>query len=175
MMAIEKDPTNIKLIYEYTQSVLEAVNDSITRLNNKFSTVIGFSGILLRFSIDLPDSNLLLNQWSCISCSISKILVCVLSIISICYSAWGLTSERGGDIVPPSLLLYDEDLKDWYHKTDEECRAFIALTWCNGILELTNIRKKKATILNFSIWTLTSATIVFGISIILPTIVNLLP
>jgi len=112
----------VELIYNYTESLLKARNDTITQLNGKLSTFLGFGGLLLRFSADLPDNSTLMDipGFPLSSCLLLKIVACALSAVSVCISALGLTAQERGSVVSPDKLMYK-----WFRKPDVRCRAFI--------------------------------------------------
>lgn len=69
----ENQYTNTNLVYEYTESLFKAINDSLDRLDSKIATVIALSGLILRFTLDLPGLNSL-EEMPCYSCLILKVL-----------------------------------------------------------------------------------------------------
>jgi hypothetical protein len=52
------DNNNAKLAYEYIQDCLETDKKGIESLERKLTTLLASSGVLLRLSMDLPDSSL---------------------------------------------------------------------------------------------------------------------
>ncbi len=154
--------TNVELIYNYTESLLKARSDTITQLNGKLSTFLGFGGLLLRFSADLPDCSTPLDipGFYFSSCLLLKIVACVLSAASVCLSAMGLTAKEKGSVVSPDKLM-----NKWFRKADVRCRSFIINTWRGTIEEFENLGKKKARQLNLAIYLLAIAIIVFAMDI----------
>ncbi|MEA5577659.1 hypothetical protein [Anabaena sp. UHCC 0451] len=152
-----EEHTNTKLAYEYTESILKDVNKSIDSLNTKMTTVIGFSGVLLRFSADLSNHGY---------CLYIKIAVCTLLAIDIGLCIIGLMPSPCGDVVSPEDLLDGE----WYYKSDERCRHYIASAWKAAIqqLDIQLINKRKC--LRYAMWSLALSTILFAVSIIMEAI-----
>jgi hypothetical protein len=110
------ESTNIRLAYEYTESVYKARNEALDNLNGRLGTFLGFGGLLLRFAADLPGINT-----GCLTCLILKVIVCGFSAASIFAIATGLTSNPIGTIVKPRELMTDY----WYKLSDERYRAYI--------------------------------------------------
>lgn len=152
-----EEHTNTKLAYEYTESVLKDVNKSIDSLNTKMTTIIGFSGVLLRFSADLSDNGY---------CLYIKIAVCALLAIDIGLCIIGLMPSPCGDVVSPKDLLDGE----WYYKSDERCRHYIASAWKGAIQQLELQARNKRDCLRYAMLSLASSTILFAISIIMEAI-----
>jgi hypothetical protein len=154
--------TNVELIYNYTESLLKARNDTITQLNGKLSTFLGFGGLLLRFSADLPQHSTPIDipGFPCSTCLLLKIVACALSAASVCLSALGLTAQERGSVVSPDKLM-----AAWFRKPDVRCRSFIINTWRGTIEEFRLLGIKKARRLNLAIYLLAIAAIVFALDI----------
>lgn len=146
--------TNIALIYEYTESVIKAANDSVRSLNTKLSGIIGLSGVLLKFAGDLEHST----DWS----TGLQILICILLVAASWVGLLGLQPKDIGDIVRPKELR-----KDFYYSTEEECRRYIVDNWINAIAQLDQNRDEKQGHLNTAIVFFTLATTLFGLDICL--------
>lgn len=153
--------SNIELIYEYTKSVVSAQSDSLNRLDTKFSAFLGFSGILLRFALNLPD-NSGLNVWLGLNIlQVLKVLVCTFAGASVLFSAIGLTAKNRGTTVDPKILMGD----DWYWESEERCRAFIVNTWIVTTDEYQETGRKKGQNLNLTIWLFCIATLLFAVDV----------
>jgi hypothetical protein len=144
--------SNVELIYNYTGSLYQATSNNLSSLNTRLATIIGFGGLLLRFSADLPDDNL----WQ----TIIKLMTGLLISISVCFSLAGFLSKASGSVVKPEALL-----KKWYYSTDEECRLIIIREWAKTIEELNDLRKHKSDRLNLSVIFLVASVLFFGLSI----------
>jgi hypothetical protein len=100
------DPENIKnvdLAYTYTENY---INDRIKEVSNirlRQSAFLGFAGLLLRFSLDLPDSQP--------SYLLTKILALSTSFGSILTLGWALRSVSSGKVLFPSVLIGDKYLQ----------------------------------------------------------------
>lgn len=165
--------TNTKLIYEYTENSLKLLNDSITTLNTKFSAVIAFSGLLIKFSTGLPDSSLSISlsngiELSCYLCLILKVLVCISLIIAIGISLLGYCPIEGGEIVKPEYLL---DM--WRNRPEEKYRIAFIKNWGKSMAELDYIRKKRAKLLQYAIYAVGIATLLSALDVILASILTL--
>lgn len=140
---------NLEIIQRYTESVYKTVTDSINALDTKLTTVIGFSGVLIRFTSDLS----VCNSWFIAT----KILVCLLLISSVICSVIGLTPKPSGPIVTPRELR-----ENYYYGKDEECRRYITDNFINAVEQMDKFRAKKRRWLFYGILLLTFGTIIFG-------------
>lgn len=166
-----KEHTNVELIYSYTESLLKVRNDTITQINGKLSTFLGFGGLLLRFSADLPESSLSINVLgeSYNVCLVLKVITCTVSTLSICLSALGLTAQERGIVISPDKLM-----NKWFREPDIKCRSFIINTWRETIEEFRILAKKKARRLNLAIYLLAIAAALFALDIGIASWVNTL-
>jgi len=155
------ESTNIRLAYEYTESVYKARNEALDNLNGRLGTFLGFGGLLLRFAADLPGI-----KTGCLTCLILKAIVCGFSAASIFVIATGLTSNPRGILVKPRELMTDY----WYNESKERYRAYITNTWVEAIELFEKAAIKKGKRLNLAIWLLTLATIAFALDIIIASV-----
>ena len=99
--------SNIKLIYEDSESSLKVVRDDINTFNTRLSVLIGFNATLIRFAMDLPA------QFSCsmvcYSCLWLKTLTLVLLIASIGISLWGILPKSQETLIYPKNQLAKSD------------------------------------------------------------------
>ena len=93
-----QEPQNISVdtIYNYTESHIKSLEESITRIDARFSTFIGFSGVLIRIALDLENH------------SVIRFLVCLFSVIVIIIGALGLVAKQRGSVLAPSALMEDK-------------------------------------------------------------------
>ncbi|MBD2066176.1 hypothetical protein H6F93_01305 [Leptolyngbya sp. FACHB-671] len=145
----EQEQNNIDVIQQYTESAYKTVNDSINALDTKLTTVIGFSGLLIRFTSDLGAGN----QWLVIA----KISICLLLIASVLCSVVGLLPGQTGAIVTPRELR-----EDFYYKKDEECKRYITDNFINAIEQMDSFRDRKRRWLIRAILFLAVGTTGFG-------------
>lgn len=155
-------PTNVKLIYDYTEALYKGVSDNIDAINTRLGAVIGFSGLLLRFAVDLPDVSNIIAGFHCNTCLMLKIACCGAAIVSILLAAFGLTGNPAGRIVKPNTLL-----DKYYTDTEEKCRLYITRTWIQAIEDMRAVRQKQARKLNQAIWALVVAAIASGVDILM--------
>lgn len=85
---------NVNAIYEYTSSILLSNDNSLNRLDTKFSAFIGFATIFIRVSLDLNAEYIFTKTLIGIFCSLA-IAICV----------WGLFSQNKGKVGSPEELL----------------------------------------------------------------------
>jgi len=130
---------NLDLIYQYSESVLKAVNDDIKTINTKLGIVLGFDGILIKLVTDLPDQTLTIDSYRCYSCLLLKVLIFLLLICSIWVSAAGLVSKPAGSIVRPKELL-----ENWYYEDSENCKLLILKGLSQTVEGLNLNRTRKA-------------------------------
>lgn len=146
----EQERSNIQLIYEYTKLVFNSINENISIVNNKLTTIIGFSALLLRFANDVEDCN----QWLVIA----KVTLCVFLVVAIILCILGLAPTDSGDVVSP------EELRtDYYYAEDEECRRYITDNLINSIDQLDSYRDQKVRYSSWAILFLSLATITFAV------------
>lgn len=148
----EQPIPNLDLAYEYTKIVLDAKDKSISNINTRLGTFLGFGGLLLRFAIELPDK--------CLTCLVLKITVLLFSCISVCLSATGLLSNGIGAAVKPKKLMSDE----WFHESNPRVKAFITNTWTNVVEEMEESAIQKSKKLNLAIQLLALAVVTFTIN-----------
>ena len=157
------NPRNYKLAWEYAQSTMKLVNESTTILNTKLSTLLGFNGLLLRFALDLKGLNITVSGLTCYSCLVLKIGVCVFSITSLLFIAWGLRTGRSGSTVHVTTLLQ----RQWYYCEEENIYLHLTKTLRDGIEDLRQFRDKKAGAFDKSLILLILAVVCLALNIIL--------
>ncbi len=160
----ENQYINTNLIYEYTESLLNRINDSLERLNSKLATVIGFSGVILRFTLDLPGLNSL-EDMPCYICLILKVLATLAGAIAVILSIIAFRTKQAGTVVSSRELH-----REWLDRKQEECRLRISRTWRNAIEELETVREKKARLLDWSLLALAATALFFALDIVLSSI-----
>ena len=90
---------SLNTIFQYTESLVKVQEDTLNRLDSKFSTFIGFSSVLVRLAMDLQDEHI-------------KVIVCCMGVVSIILGATGLMATVGGASLHPRTLLESEHLDD---------------------------------------------------------------
>lgn len=149
--------SNSRLIYEYTESYLRYHIQGLDSIKQKVTTVLGFSGILLKFSAELPDADFWL--------VLTKVGTCVFLIATIVICIIALSPGKSGDVVEPSELL-----EDYFRKEDEYIRTFIIRQWVEACKQLDKKYDKKANLLQHCYSCIGLAAILFAINVILNTI-----
>lgn len=163
------DSNNLDLIYEYTNSILQAVSADTNTINTKLGTVIAFDGILVRTAMDLPDHLLKINSYPCYSCLLIKVLVFSLLIISIWFGIRGLTTRPFASVVRPGELL-----DNWYREDSEICKIFILKGLRQAVEGLDRERSEKSRALNRALILLALAASLYGIGALIPSLSSLL-
>ena len=148
----EQKANNIEVIQRYTESVYKTIADSISALDTKLTTVIGFSGVLIRFTSDLS----ICNSWFIAA----RVSVCLLLIGSVICGIVGLVPKPSGPIVTPRELRDDH-----YYGKEEECRRYITDNLIIAVEQMDRFRAKKRSWLFYGILLLTIGTIVFGLDV----------
>jgi hypothetical protein len=162
---IEQKSPNIDLIYSYTEALIKSQEDSINRLDTRLGAFLAFSGVILKFAIDLP-SHLSLESagnLACNTCFLLKIAICGFTIAAIIVSTLGLTAKQRGRVVDPERLMDDK----WYFANNERCKAFIINTWIETKKEYILVGNTKGKRLNLTIRLICFAAIAFGLNIVL--------
>jgi hypothetical protein len=165
------DPRNYKLAWDYTQSVMKLVNESINILNTKLNTLLGFNGILLRFALDLKGKDIMLSGSPCYSCLIFKIGVCIFSVASVLLIAWGLKTGKSGMTVHPRELLQHQ----WYYCDEEDTYLHLTKTLRDGIEDLRQYRDTKAKAFDTALTLLIISAMCLSINIVLASFGSVVP
>ncbi|PHV61490.1 hypothetical protein [Cyanobacterium aponinum] len=149
---MDQEPQNITVdtIYNYTESHIKSLEESITRIDARFSTFIGFSGVLIRLALDLPQAS-----------NTMRFLVCLFSVIAILISAIGLGSKQTGDVLHPSALMEDK----YFYETEVYQKCLIINDRIKLTEEYEEVIKRKGRRLNYMICFFTIATIFYGIGV----------
>ncbi len=156
--ASEEELLNLSLAFEYTKDFLEKIDKQIDDLNSRLTTFLGFGGLLLRFSLELPDG--------CRSCVLLKVVVMLLTACSVCISSYGLLANPMGTTVKPSVLMSDQ----WFGENNAEVKAKITSTWLKGVQQLEEAGNRKQKQLNYAIRLLGIAVATFAINGIISTL-----
>lgn len=151
---------NTILAYEYTESVYKDRNEALNNLNGRLATLVGFGGLLLRFTTNLP------GDADCPACLLLKAIAFLFSLAAILLSVTGIRANRSGVIVKPRELMTDY----WYNQSDEIVRCRIINTWVEAIELFEEAATKKGDRLNRAIQLLAVAIIAFALDIIIANI-----
>ena len=155
--ASDEESRNLSLAFDYTKDFLGQIDKQIDVLNARLTTFLGFGGLLLRFSLELPDG--------CRSCVVLKVFVMLLTTCSVCISSYGLLANAVGTTVKPSALMSDQ----WFEENNAEVRAKITNTWLEGVQQLEEAGSRKQKQLNYAICLLGIAVATFAINGVIST------
>lgn len=144
---------NIDLAYTYTENFLKERRNESSNLKSWQATFLGFAGLLLRFSIDLPTTQPIY--------LLTKILALVTSCFSIAILACALTASLGGEVVYPSSLIDDNEL---FLLKNANLKFYI----CRKHTKLSEVIfksvKKQKNLLNCAIYFLVASVVSFTIN-----------
>lgn len=147
----QQDSTlNLEFALKYAEKVFEAKNKTIDNLNTRSGTFLGFSGVLLKFGLDLHDN--------CPMCLLLKISTLGLLCLSILFNALTLLANSKGYIMQPRKLMSDEYFKEEHNII----KARITNTLIEALEELDLDAIKKSQYLNSGIICITLATLAFA-------------
>ena len=146
------DNNNAKLAYEYIQDCLEADKKGIESLERKLTTLLASSGVLLRLSMDLPDSSLRLATLKI------GVNLCIATSLILCLI--GLAPKIVGKRVRAEELIDDEH----YGMTDEEMRLFVGRQRIEASKEINEKFSQMQTLLFLSYTVIAIAGILFATS-----------
>lgn len=148
------EQVNSSLIYAYAQDMYAASSRTLTTLDSRLATIIGFSGLMVRFTADLPAQTPLTNGLR-IGAAVSALVATILSLT-------GFLSRPTGKIYLPKALL-----QDWYHEPEDNLRNAITRQWQASIDEFKQLAERKSRKLNASIFALALTAILFALNAIL--------
>lgn len=124
-----------ELVSHYIEHSYKATTDSLNSLNTRLTTLIGFSGILLRFTIDLPE--VIIHDFQLTP--IIKIIVSITLFIVILSLIMGLSPKASGSPYTGQELLDKLSQKN----THDECTRFIILHRDKTIEDIDELRLQK--------------------------------
>ena len=164
----DSDSAKLNLIYDYTKKLFDDGAQAIVVTNTKLSTIIAFSGVLLKFSAELsiPESSQVTDSWVLLFFIAIKILCCSFCILALAYGFWGLYNQPDAGVASPQSLVKR------FNKSEQELRAIIIRTWEKGIEKRKNLGVFKGECLYNGMIFLTIGSVFFGISIIFGTILS---
>lgn len=123
---------NLEITYQYTQELIQEHEANLTRMENKSSLFIGFSGILIRLALDLQ-SNTFIQQ----TIRISVVSFAFLSILVSCLS---LIGKPVGEIALPEDLMNQEWLSEL---SPDQYRAYIINGWIDTMNQYKEAARKR--------------------------------
>ena len=131
-----------ELVSHYIEHSYKATTDSLSSLNTRLTTLIGFSGILLRFTIDLPEVVIYDFQLT----PVIKTIVSIILFLVILFLIMGLFPKASGSPYTGQELLDKLSQKN----TCNECVKFIILHRDETIEDIDKLRLQKTSNLKIS-------------------------
>ena len=154
------DNNNARLTYEYIQYCLDTDKKGVESIERKLTTLLASSGVLLRLSMDLPDSS------SSLTVLKVAVNVCIVASLSLCLI--GLAPKIVGTRISPREAISDER----YGMTDEEMRLFISRERVRACQEINEKFKQMKLMLCWSYIAIGLAGVFFAISNVWYTLVK---
>lgn len=142
---------NAELIYEYAEKMMSQVNKSIDLATDKATKILAFSGILIKFAVDLPSER----------CPfVLKVLILASLVFTIGACASSLWPKSPGELfLKPEYLLEEQ-----YGLSDEEMKVMITRSWIEAMPKLKDLLSYRLRYLNFAIASLIFAVVLFAIA-----------
>jgi hypothetical protein len=148
-----------ELVSQYIEHSYKVTTDSLNSLNTRLTTLIGFSGILLRFTIDLPEVTIHDFQLT----PIIKTIVSIILFFVILFLMVGLFPKASGSPYTGQELLDKLSQKD----THNECIRFVILHRDKTIEDIDKLRFKKSHNLKISNVLIIISIFLFALDIVL--------
>lgn len=152
----DNESLQTELVYDYSKEYLQSKRKILDSINGRLTTLLGFSGLLLRFCLDLPSGcpSVKLFKLGALSLSSCAVLVCCL----------GLTTETTGRMINP------QDIVEFFLDEKEiEIKERITRTIYETAEDIVASYRRKSRFLNWSIGLATASAIAFGVNGILAT------
>ncbi|MGC1309375.1 MAG: hypothetical protein WA885_19310 [Phormidesmis sp.] len=148
-----EDSNNAEFIYEYAEKTAENINKSIDIVTDKLTRILAFSGVLLKFGVDMPSDGYLFSL---------KFVVIACIVIAIGSCAAGLRTQNREKLLKPDRLLNDH-----YGLDKERMHVMLTNALVEAIPELEKLRDYRISFLDLSIGCLVLSGCVFGLAGIL--------
>lgn len=160
---------SMRFIYEYTDSYEKRIESNTNSINTKLASIIGFSGVLLKFAGELNDSS---SGWQNFSTwnsyesylTESKALCCVLLVTSILFCLIGLSTRGSGNIPRPLDVILPENINSI---SELGFRKRITERLAQSSEEYIEVRDRRSENLNCALTMLFFAILCFAFNIIL--------
>lgn len=158
---------NTELIYNYTEALIKAQNESLNRLDAKLGGLLAFTGVLVKIAADLPGRTALqrVTGLICYTCVLLKVLTLVFLALAALKLCIGITAKLRGKVVSPQALMRDE----WYFSDQETCQCYIINTWIETEQEYEQVGFEKSKNLTQAIWLISSSIVTLIISAVFTT------
>ena len=148
---------NAEFIYEYTEKTVQQINRSIDIGTDKLAKILAFSGILLKFSADMPSEGYLFaTRFLTIGCITASIGLC---------SAGLWPKESSKNLPSPEWLLEEQ-----YGLSEDKMHVMLTRCLINITPSLKQTRDYRLGVLNAAIGFLVAAGFLFAISAVISSI-----
>jgi hypothetical protein len=154
----EIDEGTARAFYNYIKDSADSVYKSLDSLNNRLTTLLGFGGLLLRFTIDLPSFGM-----PRVEDGLKAVIVLSLATTILTASLGLLTYQV------PAFYWPDELLDEIEKKNEVSSLTYLALSRKYELEKLDVLRRRRSLILKSTVFLMAIATIGFAINILLGT------
>lgn len=157
----DQDLKQLELAYTYAEATEKLKSEVLDDLNRRLTTMLGFSGILIRFTLDLPHG--------CPSTLLFKFLAIITSATAAIHCAHGLTGKPTGLTTEPEVLVESDE---WIERDAEINKIALTKGRIQSISDMYNKAHDKDNTLKSAIGWLIAAVIVFAINLVLATFIQ---
>lgn len=155
-------PERTTFIYDYTKQSLSSVNRSIDVVTDKLTKVLAFSGLLLKFAVDIE------NRTDLPIFGLKLIIISIL-MASVGFCAAGLWPKKGSESnLKPSYFVRMAETVDT--ATREQFQEAAVKAWLQAIPEQAQFRDSRIAYLNLAIGSSVTAGLLFGLNGIISSI-----
>lgn len=145
---------NLKITYQYTQELIQEHEANLTRMENKSSLFIGFSGVLIRLALDLQNDTFVQQ--------VIRISVISFAFLSILVSCLSLIGKPTGKIALPEDLMNEEWLSEL---SPDLYRAYIINGWIDTMNQYKEAAKKRRVNIAWIVVLFGCASLLFAIGV----------
>lgn len=148
---------NAEFIYKYTENSVQRINRSIDIGTDKLAKILAFSGVLLKFSADMPSENYLFTV---------RLLTigCITTSIGLC--AAGLWPKESSKSLPSPKWLLEEQ----YGLDEDRMHVMLTRSFIDITPSLQQVRDYRLGMLNGAIGLLVAAGFLFAASAVVSSI-----
>ena len=157
----QRELKHIDFTYLDTEKFVDIKTKAISDLNNRLTVFIGFSGLLLRFALELPHA--------CTSTLLLQILTAITAAAAGINSIIGLRAEEAGLGLKPKIL----QSKAWRVKDEEKIKVGIIKAWIAGIDDFNKVGLLKKRTLNRTITLISLSVGFFTLNLILASLISI--
>lgn len=147
-------PDKTTFVYNYTEKSIDGINRSIDITTDKLTKVLAFSGVLLKFAVDMPSEEQLFGFKT-------LVLGALMAAIGLCAS--GIWPREGGKSNLKAAY-FSRMLREAKTATSEQFQEAAVKSWLEVIPDLEELRDYRIGFLNKAIGCLVFAGIVFGLA-----------